>query len=498
MSSLTATLVRPRVPTPERLAFTVLSVWALAWLLVLSSSPALPTDNVEQLTWVRSLEWGYHKHPPLPTWLLWPLVQAWGLVPEASFVAGAAVNVAALWLGWRLARETSGPRTALAGLLLAMGVTYYSARLNYYNHNTVLMLLLTVAAVLSWSLWRRPTLGRWAAMGVVLGLGALTKYQIVMAALPLALLWLHARGWRHAVHRRGPLLALAVAALLFAPHAVWLVTHDFMPLQYAHTMSSHSALAQAGRWVHTAKWIGQQLERAAPSLLMAVPLLLLAARRGRTAPAVAVARSEPGTPSPGLFWAAWGGLPLASMLVLALGAGVTLQFYWGTPFLALAAMAAAHAVGEARWARLRTRELLLAFCLVQVPLLAWNWASAPGGIPALLRRNIASLPAAELAAEVGPLARRELGSEVRIIGGSDALAGSIALRLPERPLVLMGGSFVISPWVDPQAARRDGVLWVGWAREELPPEHRAQAQQLPSGLWWAVQPPGEALARADD
>src|SRR5438045_3237006 len=41
-----------------------------------------PCDNVEELFWGGSLEWGYYKHPPLPSWLMGPLVslagrQAW-------------------------------------------------------------------------------------------------------------------------------------------------------------------------------------------------------------------------------------------------------------------------------------------------------------------------------------------------------------------------------------------------------------------------------------
>ena len=45
-----------------------LLVFALCWLLLLDRGAlAPPTDNIEQLTWVRSLEWGYYKHPPLAT-----------------------------------------------------------------------------------------------------------------------------------------------------------------------------------------------------------------------------------------------------------------------------------------------------------------------------------------------------------------------------------------------------------------------------------------------
>ena len=45
--------------------FAVIWVWHL-----MSVALTAPMDNVEQLVWSHSLEWGYHKHPPLPTWLL--------------------------------------------------------------------------------------------------------------------------------------------------------------------------------------------------------------------------------------------------------------------------------------------------------------------------------------------------------------------------------------------------------------------------------------------
>ena len=64
--------------------------FAAPWLWLLERSTlAPPTDNIEQLTWVRSLEWGYYKHPPLPTWLLWPFVQALGWSAWTTYVLGA-------------------------------------------------------------------------------------------------------------------------------------------------------------------------------------------------------------------------------------------------------------------------------------------------------------------------------------------------------------------------------------------------------------------------
>ena len=50
-----------------------MAVFALAWLWLSDRAVlAPPTDNIEQLIWVRSLEWGYYKpvsytHLTLPT-----------------------------------------------------------------------------------------------------------------------------------------------------------------------------------------------------------------------------------------------------------------------------------------------------------------------------------------------------------------------------------------------------------------------------------------------
>ncbi|MBC7716569.1 MAG: glycosyl transferase, partial [Pseudorhodobacter sp.] len=54
-------------------------------LLLTPVSLSPPVDNIEQLTWVRSLQWGYYKHPPLPTWLLWLTVQGFGLTERAAY-----------------------------------------------------------------------------------------------------------------------------------------------------------------------------------------------------------------------------------------------------------------------------------------------------------------------------------------------------------------------------------------------------------------------------
>ncbi len=467
----------------------LLAGWALLWLLVLAAtSESPPIDNAEQLTWVRALQWGYYKHPPLPTALLWPLVRLFGVQPEVTYVLGATLSCLSLWLTWRLVRSTSGPRMAMVALLACLCVTYYNGRLHYFNHNTVLMVFVTAAATVSWRLFRAPAYTWWAALGFVAGLGALAKYQMVLVVLPVTGLWLLERGWRQSIHRRGPWLALLVAAALFAPHAHWLWTHDFAPLHYASQTSLGAGGHGPQAWTASTLWLADQLfNRAAPAWLMVLPLAWRAARRSSSGLTV----SEPAAPRAGpalaWFWVLWGGIPLLVMWFMGLVGGVALQPHWGTAFLALTTAAAVHAVPAGGWRRVSASQVLKAFAAVQALLLAWNCAGPAVARAGLRPQHVAQFPSQALAQAVAAQARPLLGGSIHYVAGPALPASQVALRLDERPLVLVDGRADISPWVDEAQARRDGVLWLGALDKDAPPPG-LQPQPLGIGLWWAVQP----------
>lgn len=126
-----------------------------------------------------TLEWGYYKHPPLPTWLLWlPVIFGWSA--GAVYAMGAATTLAALGIYWRLLARPRGEGHTFVALLAAACITYYNGRLNYYNHNVVLLLASTACAALAWQAFATRRLRWWAALGLALGMGALPKYQVAV------------------------------------------------------------------------------------------------------------------------------------------------------------------------------------------------------------------------------------------------------------------------------------------------------------------------------
>jgi 4-amino-4-deoxy-L-arabinose transferase-like glycosyltransferase len=455
-----------------------MAAWVgLTWLV--SRTP--PLDNAEQLTWVRQLDWGYYKHPPLPTAVLWPWVQLFGLNEWVTYAAAVGVTGLGLGVGWQLVGRLAGATVADIALLATLCNTHFTQRLAHFNHDVLLMPCVVLAAWWAWRAFERRSRLDWLGVGVALGLGALAKYQVALAGVALLAWWGVNRGWRDSVHVQGLFLAAGVALLILSPNLLWVFSHDWLPVRYAAENSlAHAAtegMAKPSVW----KWIGDQLGMALGSLA-----LLIALRwRGRLRSGEAGPVDGP-APRALPFLLCWGVLPL---LLMPLGGGLLharLHANWAFAYLPLTCAAAMLAWRSVNWARMDRRAIVLSFALVQVTLIGVTVLRCFDGWPGL---NLSAHPrrfaSQQLADQIGPAARAALGGPVLVIAGPYRLAGVLSLRLPERPVVWIDGRSDISPWVPSDLPRRCGVLWVG-LQGQVPPDG-VDLRPFGDGLWWGVQ-----------
>ena len=257
----------------------------MVWLLQIdSSSLTAPKDNLEQLTWVHSLEWGYYKHPPLPTWMFSVPVNVFGLSARTSYVTGALFTLAGLLVFWKLMQTLRGSRHATLALLAALCITYYNERLHFFNHEVVLMPFFVASALLVWRAVGSRQLHWWAALGCCLGLGALAKYQMILAAVAVFLFWLASGAWRERVHVIGLALAAAISLAIISPHLYWLFLNDFGPIRYATESSLGASLGGGARLLNTLHWLADQLFNRALLAWVLLGLVMALHRRSRLAP----------------------------------------------------------------------------------------------------------------------------------------------------------------------------------------------------------------------
>ncbi|MEY4754504.1 MAG: hypothetical protein RJA44_2179, partial [Pseudomonadota bacterium] len=165
---------------PERSA-AVLLLMVPAWIvLALLVNTSQFGDHFEQYTWAQSLELGYFKHPPLPTWVLGAVLRLCGPWPGwPLLLAGLATTFTGLLL-FLIARQLLGAPAAVLALL-CWGLTQSSTtRAQLWNHNTTMLLCQAGAAWLALQALQRRRLGWWLATGVLAGLALLSKYQAVL------------------------------------------------------------------------------------------------------------------------------------------------------------------------------------------------------------------------------------------------------------------------------------------------------------------------------
>ena len=470
----------PRTGTAAGLPPAVLLL--VAGIVVLwSALPALlqtvpHADNVEQLGWAHSLEWGYMKHPPLPTWLLHGAVALFGPSALLTYTLAMLCAGAALLIVWAAARPLLGEAGALLALAVTAGDYYLMGRGSFLNHNTV---MLPFVAASAWAVLRivaaaprpgertdrppaqgpqrRPHDWRpWLLLGLLQGLGLLTKYQMAVVIAANALALLSCGAWRQPGFVRNALLACLATATPLAPHLLWLQSHDFSTFNYA----GHSLLAAlpfTQRLTHTLGFLVQQVGRLAPAALV-LGLALRAAPQG-----------SGGTGASAVDTTALRALailaltPLALVVLLSLVAGVAPQKHWGaTTTLLLPLLATTLVLARRSGAAPARRPALLACLLVQALAVAWNVGAAVAN-PAFHHRFAAE----GLARQAQEYWHANAPGEIHVVIGPDWEAGAIGLLLPARPAVMASGQRAQAPWITDEQITRCGAL-VLW-RPETPP-----------------------------
>jgi hypothetical protein len=417
----------------------VIVVWAL-WAAYFNTAQF--GDNIEQFNWAQSLELGYQKHPPLPSWLLGAVIKLFGPSVYWAYVLATLCLLGTVLFTWRIGRELVGDRVAAAATVLwGLNMTF-SQRVQLYNHNTVLVLWIAATV---WCAMRANRAGRaaplwWLATGLTAGAAMLSKYQalVPLAGLLLALAW--SGRLKQRAQWGGMLLAIFTMAVVFAPHIFWVAHHDFStgPLQRVGFVVSFAA-NQVRLWFPALLTIG----------------LCWGWRRVRPQPTVKTGDETAPDFSIWMVGLQWAGL--AVLVVMALGAGVGLRNHWGVQALQFFAIWLAWR-WDRRWG-IDLTCLVGAALLVHIASLAWYASEHNDPTTLMSQRRIDTMyPARRLARAAVAHWAQTTNCPLRYVEGSIFDAGLVSLYSGGRIMVF--DSNHATPWVRPEDLQRDGALFV--------------------------------------
>lgn len=202
----------------------------LALHLLLANRYGYFRDELYFLDCGRHLDWGYVDHAPMIGLLSRIALLLGGSLPVLRGLAALA-GTALVVLAAQIARRFGGGAFAQSLAALAVVAAPIYLGLSSLFTMNVFEPLFWMGAVLALLRALETDAKRdWIALGVLLGLGLMNKHSTAFFGIALAA-GLLLSPQRRAVLRRGPWLALAVAALLFAPNLVWQAAHGFPTLE---------------------------------------------------------------------------------------------------------------------------------------------------------------------------------------------------------------------------------------------------------------------------
>lgn len=411
--------------TGLRLPLALLFGWFAAQVaLRVLVSDSLELDEAEQMLATRTLALGYGAQPPLYTWIQYAFFGVFGVSVFSLALAKNAMLFAAWTFTLLAARCVMPARAAWLATLSMLWLVALSWDAQRDLTHTVLAT--TIAAAVAWAfvrVARHPGVAAHVVLGVAAGLAVLAKYNNVAFLVVLAGTAFVVPRLRRRVFSMRLAWAFAFAALVVAPHALWLLDH----WQLASAGTLEKMGAEPGRTTPAA-WLQGFASAALALVAFATPFwIVVLAFFGRRA------WSGPVDASAARFARAWLLLFVAMLAAMVVFGGVThFKPRWFVPGLfALPAMFFASRPALAEGARADAyRRTTLAFGVLLFVLLAAK-------VPVEGRY----LEPGDLNEPIGALAaalRADGFERGVVVTGERRLAGRLRAHFPASTIVLAG------------------------------------------------------------
>ena len=250
-------------------------------------------DNMEELVWANSFELGYQKHPPLPTWILYPLTLIFGRVIWLPTALGLICVALGQWITYQLyvriaehAKLTNPQEISLLAILVSSPLIYFSIRGGDYNHNAMQLWSIAAMYYFYYRAWEKETVSQspstyfwyWSLMGLMMGLAFISKYSVVIQIGVLIAHFCWVGRWRRSRSWIGVLLAAVVFLCITTPHLVWLYQQTELgqgPIYYASQLMT-TQLSLFERCINMLKdFLLTQVFRLLPCFLVVGVIYLL-------------------------------------------------------------------------------------------------------------------------------------------------------------------------------------------------------------------------------
>ena len=456
------------------------------WTLVpLYAHHAPPLDVTEMHGWGMTFQWGFYKHPPMPTWIV-AISQLLVGKNMLSLLLPASVSIAATYwcVGW-LAGKMLPEKEAIVALFLYALTIFCNLWSTDFNHNQIQMPFWALSLVVLYCCLQSGSLWMSFLLGVVMGLNALSKYTAALIVPCAIALLIYSRYWRQ--HFNWKMLALASLGffLIFGSHIIWLIDHQFMPFRYLGDRFEQLN-EEKSAYVNLLNYIGN-IFLAHALMLLATIYLFARYRPTRNTEVISSNNRD-------FLWFLGFG-PVLITLVMGLF-GTQLYERWVTPMLPMISIGVIYLLKN-RASFLFNKKFLVIFLILQ---LLMGFGYIYKGKINQGKSSRGSYPAPEITQAIYEQWHQKFpNAPFRIVAGGEYEAGFVSLFSPEKTYVFTEANSTFAPWVSEVAANQCGMVMIAPTAQEKSRFPRVEDQapikidQIGRGsqivVEWAIVPP---------
>jgi 4-amino-4-deoxy-L-arabinose transferase-like glycosyltransferase len=340
---------------------------------------------------------------------------------------------------------------AIVAVLITSLIGYHNFRAIVFNHNTVSLPFTAATLYYFYCAIRQPErLLMWLLLGIAGGLAMLTKYSalLILASVFVYIIW--QRLWANPLVIRGLLLSILVFTLVFSPHIIWLVEHDWLPFTYLDKQLTTSG----GRLKLLGNFFANQGIRWWYTLL-AVGLLIKISPRQLDVLADDV---SPSYDADRRFLFIMLFTPLLLAMLPLLFNGNSLNSNWVSAFFLPSGILLVHILFRSYDEEQLLKNTSRLVWLIQLLVLLVFFGGAVI-YPAMTGRSArTNYPSQELANTVSAIWRNYQQQPLSIVIAENWIGGNVLLHVRPEPTLLIDNDTVISPWVTRDDVASCGAL----------------------------------------
>ncbi len=189
-------------------------------------------DEFYYLDCANHLDWGYVDHPPLSIFILWVFRGLLGDSMLAIRFPTMLIGAATIFITGMMVRDMGGKRWAQTLACLAVFIApIYMVMGSFFSMNPFDQFFWTLGAYVLVRIIQEDNPKLWLYFGLVAGLGLQNKISVAFFGIGLVVALLLTPQRKH--YRDKHLhLGGAIAVLIFLPHLIWQITHDWATLEF--------------------------------------------------------------------------------------------------------------------------------------------------------------------------------------------------------------------------------------------------------------------------